>query len=665
MNEITKLKTELSELQALYQLDSIKAETKEKKLKRHILHLEQDAKEANQLAEDMETKCKDVIKKSALNTRKAEEESKAWEEKYWSLKKESDSHENEVAATELILEKKRNEQIQQKLNITETELKRVREKLLLLHSADGNNPKQLCSDDIDADDRVDELTTPQKGVNILSPAPPAVLLELNRTRVKLADIEVLNRQLKRKIENLQPKADEMVKFREQAFSATAKVEQLERELKIVRREREALRIVDSRWKEFRKDLLSHNLGSEIVTGVSPSKSSGEENIPPEISTVLRQFHSMKERIASLERDQEDRKILLQSNKRQTQSLEKKIADLTKSASQFKDEHSKLVEKLRSVESELMIIQAKEMIWKRESESMRSLLDTYKQMEENLVKIDPSKRSSDAGNQLSAKSMQLSLNATKDEIVILKNQIEALKQNDNDLKNENEALKSDNEDVRQKFMKLREALFSERDKLEKAEAKAAKAETFAGKGCFNQESIQVLHLRENPASNAVRTKYLNEIVSLKNALQAKEEEVFEMKSGTGTPKTTSNVPSTVASLDAQKLNKRLKESFKEQIGLFREGVYLITGFKIDMMADTDRPRFKVRSMYAEQETDYLEFVWPKVEDRSQVTSLDLLDTEQARALSQEPSFQFMQKYKSLPAFMASVCLALFEKQTFVG
>jgi len=59
---------------------------------------------------------------------------------------------------------------------------------------------------------------------------------------------------------------------------------------------------------------------------------------------------------------------------------------------------------------------------------------------------------------------------------------------------------------------------------------------------------------------------------------------------------------LSDVDAQKLHKRLKESFKEQIGLFREGVYLLTGYKIEMLQTSgehsERPQFKVRSMYAE-------------------------------------------------------------------
>ena len=86
MDEISRLKTELSELQALHQLDLIKADNKEKKLKRYILNLEQDTKEANQLAEDMEAKSKEAIKKAIVETKQAKEETRVWEEKYWKIK---------------------------------------------------------------------------------------------------------------------------------------------------------------------------------------------------------------------------------------------------------------------------------------------------------------------------------------------------------------------------------------------------------------------------------------------------------------------------------------------------------------------------------------------------------------------------------------------------
>lgn len=68
-------------------------------------------------------------------------------------------------------------------------------------------------------------------------------------------------------------------------------------------------------------------------------------------------------------------------------------------------------------------------------------------------------------------------------------------------------------------------------------------------------------------------------------------------------------------DTNKLNQRLKEMFKERITSFREAVYLLTGYKVDLYT-TDAPgdnntveesrRLRLRSMYAESPDDSLLF-----------------------------------------------------------
>lgn len=78
-------------------------------------------------------------------------------------------------------------------------------------------------------------------------------------------------------------------------------------------------------------------------------------------------------------------------------------------------------------------------------------------------------------------------------------------------------------------------------------------------------------------------------------------------------------------------------------------------------DNERYKFKVRSVFAERERDHLIFQWPEGTD---VTSLDLLDTQHAKELTSGPSGQYLIKLHSLPAFMASVQLSLFEKQTMM-
>jgi len=93
---------------------------------------------------------------------------------------------------------------------------------------------------------------------------------------------------------------------------------------------------------------------------------------------------------------------------------------------------------------------------------------------------------------------------------------------------------------------------------------------------------------------------------------------------------------------------------------------MTGFKVDMIptSDTSKPTFRLRSVFAEQEEDHLLLQWPKNKDKDEVASLDILNTDFAKYLSTTPSYDYMTKFHSLPAFLASAQLAAFEKQTIL-
>jgi hypothetical protein len=80
-----------------------------------------------------------------------------------------------------------------------------------------------------------------------------------------------------------------------------------------------------------------------------------------------------------------------------------------------------------------------------------------------------------------------------------------------------------------------------------------------------------------------------------------------------------------------------------------------------MIPDERPKFKVRSVFAEQEQDHLMFQWPTGKN---VSSLDLLGTELAQALTTTSSYEYIKRFDSIPAFVASVQLQLFEKQTMM-
>jgi len=114
-------------------------------------------------------------------------------------------------------------------------------------------------------------------------------------------------------------------------------------------------------------------------------------------------------------------------------------------------------------------------------------------------------------------------------------------------------------------------------------------------------------------------------------------------------------------DSATMNIRLKEQFKERIASFREGVYLLMGYKVDLYAadgsPNSLPRLRLRSMFAEKSEDYLLF-------QMRGDCPELLDTEFAARL--DPSLlRYLTDLNSVPAFVAAVTLNLFESQTFMG
>ena len=126
----------------------------------------------------------------------------------------------------------------------------------------------------------------------------------------------------------------------------------------------------------------------------------------------------------------------------------------------------------------------------------------------------------------------------------------------------------------------------------------------------------------------------------------------------------NTSTTFASnFDSNKVNTRLKECFKERIAQYREAVYLLCGYKVELITDSSSASnnsliLKLRSMYAEDPSDVLLFKWRQDAD------LELMETNFASSLD-ENFIRNLKRSKSIPSFLSSVTLELFEKQTFMG
>jgi Mitotic checkpoint protein len=277
------------------------------------------------------------------------------------------------------------------------------------------------------------------------------------------------------------------------------------------------------------------------------------------------------------------------------------------------------------------------------------------------------------------ALQLDLHTTQEELLAIRidrDRIQvALEESLSSQRNVNLQI----DQVKEKYGKLREALELQKQASVQAEQRALRAEELAGRGSFNPSTTRVVHLTQNPLTTTLKEQN----ASLKQRL---EEYALAASSSTSTATTTpgaskgmfhkrltpqsaapptvssSTLTATTAEVNPDKLHQRLKQQFQHQIALFREGVHLITGYKIDMLPDHDRPTFRVRTMYAERERDELIFQWPKGKEGQSVTSLDLLYSDWAKLLMKSASYDYVTKYHSVPAFVAAVQLEQFESTT---
>jgi DNA repair exonuclease SbcCD ATPase subunit len=142
--------------------------------------------------------------------------------------------------------------------------------------------------------------------------------------------------------------------------------------------------------------------------------------------------------------------------------------------------------------------------------------------------------------------------------------------------------------------------------------------------------------------------------------------------TATTSAPAATPAVSSTIDTSKLNLRLKEMFKERITTFRESVYLLTGWKIDMIfhegggkdgggasssssASSSRPQLRLRNMYAEQSEDSLVFQW------TDQNKLNLIETPYAARMDTK-LLQTLQTLNSVPIFLGAVTSDLFDMQT---
>ncbi|XP_032115740.1 mitotic spindle assembly checkpoint protein MAD1 isoform X5 [Sapajus apella] len=237
------------------------------------------------------------------------------------------------------------------------------------------------------------------------------------------------------------------------------------------------------------------------------------------------------------------------------------------------------------------------------------------------------------------------------------------------------LKSQSSSPEQSFLFSREEVDTLRLKVEELEGERsrleeekrmleAQLERLTLQGDYDQSKTKVLHMSLNPAS--VARQRLRED---HNQLQAECERLRgllrTMERGGTVPAdleaTAASLPSSkeVAELrkqveSAELKNQRLKEVFQTKIQEFRKACYTLTGYQIDI---TTENQYRLTSLYAEHQGDCLIF---KATGPSG-SKMQLLETEFSRTVGELIEVH-LRRQDSIPAFLSSLTLELFSRQT---
>ncbi|XP_011885085.1 PREDICTED: mitotic spindle assembly checkpoint protein MAD1 isoform X3 [Cercocebus atys] len=237
------------------------------------------------------------------------------------------------------------------------------------------------------------------------------------------------------------------------------------------------------------------------------------------------------------------------------------------------------------------------------------------------------------------------------------------------------LKSQSSSAEQSFLFSREEVDTLRLKVEELEGERrrleeekrmleAQLERRVLQGDYDQSRTKVLHMSRNPASVA-RQRLREDHSQLQAECERLRGLLRAMERGGTVPTdleaAAASLPSSkeVAELkkqveSAELKNQRLKEVFQTKIQEFRKACYTLTGYQIDI---TTENQYRLTSLYAEHPGDCLIF---KATSPSG-SKMQLLETEFSHTVGELIEVH-LRRQDSIPAFLSSLTLELFSRQT---
>ncbi|XP_077852081.1 mitotic spindle assembly checkpoint protein MAD1 isoform X6 [Macaca mulatta] len=211
----------------------------------------------------------------------------------------------------------------------------------------------------------------------------------------------------------------------------------------------------------------------------------------------------------------------------------------------------------------------------------------------------------------------------------------------------------------------EELEGERRRLEEEKRMLeAQLERRVLQGDYDQSRTKVLHMSLNPASVARQrlredhSQLQAECERLRGLLRAMERGgtvPTDLEAAAASLPSSKEVAELKKQLESAELkNQRLKEVFQTKIQEFRKACYTLTGYQIDI---TTENQYRLTSLYAEHPGDCLIF---KATSPSG-SKMQLLETEFSHTVGELIEVH-LRRQDSIPAFLSSLTLELFSRQT---
>ena len=211
--------------------------------------------------------------------------------------------------------------------------------------------------------------------------------------------------------------------------------------------------------------------------------------------------------------------------------------------------------------------------------------------------------------------------------------------------------------------LEEKLRTLEEKNEKLESELERRSI---KGDFNPMDTKVIHFTNNPTALAIekRAAQMSELTSENIALKARVQlleqgQTTDLTMMVGAKVEESEAEQVKALKDelekADVKKKRLMEAFKKTSQDFREVVYHLTGYRIDVLQEN---KYRMLPLYAESQDDSLLF------QKSKSGEIQMLESEFSLELG-ELMEEHLERNNSIPMFLAGLIMQLYYKQNGGG